>query len=186
MRHRKTKYSLNRVTSWRKSTIISIVKNLLKFQKITTTDIRAKACRPLAESLISLARKNTLDGRRRAFKILGEHSLVSLLFEDIGPRFKKRGSGFTRILKIAKRRGDNAQMVVFELTEIKENKKIKPVKVEKASHQEPGQPLKEKPEQEPKAQPETKISEKPPVVKKPTKKFLGGIRNIFKKERDSL
>jgi large subunit ribosomal protein L17 len=186
MRHRKRKHTLNRVTSWRKATVISIVKNLLKFQKIKTTDIRAKACRPLAENLVSLARKNTLDARRRAYKVLGEHALVSLLFEDIGPRFKKRNSGFTRILKIGKRRGDNASMVVFELTEIKEKKKTKPAKVEKAPHQEPAQPVTEKPGQEPKPQPETKISEKPPIVKKPAKKFLGGIRNIFKKERDSL
>ena len=185
MRHRKAKYSLNRVTAWRRSTVIGIVKSLLKFQKIKTTNIKAKACRPLAEGLISLARKNTLDARRRANKVLGDHALVSLLFEDIGPLFKARNSGFTRILKLGMRRGDNAQMVAFELTEIKEKKKIKPAKQEKLSHQAPEQPSKEK-TGEVKPQPETKISEKPPVIKKPPKTFLGGIRNIFKKERDSL
>ena len=192
MRHRKQKFTLNRFTSWRRATVLSLVRNLLKYQRLKTTIIRAKAAQPLVEKIITLAKKNTLTQKRRAYQLLGDHRLVSLLFSDIGPRFKDRPSGFTRILKLANRRGDNAQMVVFELTEIKEKKQK--VKVEKEGKPEliktagetKGQAVKEKPAEDARPLKETKVSEKPPIVKKPARKFLGGLRNIFKKKSDSL
>jgi len=146
-------------------------------QSIKTTISRAKAVRPLAEKLVSLAKENTLNAKREAFKILGSHKLVSLFFKEVGPLFANRASGFTRIISLKKRRGDNAQLVVFELTErkIKEHKKAKKAK-EPISEEKAAKPLEEK------AIPQ----EKKDIPKKPTKKFLGGIKNIFKKERDSL
>jgi len=191
MRHRKARYSLNRFTSWREATVVSLAKNLFKYERIKTTQGRAKACQPLAEKIISLAKKNTLTQKRRVYKLLGEHSLVSLLFKDIAPRFKNRTSGFTRIIKLEKRRGDNANLVIMELTEIKEKKKKtkveKEVKPEVKQEQETKeQEVKEKPVQEVRPKTDVKVLEKPPVTKKPAKSFLGGIRSIFKKERDSL
>ncbi|MCM8757925.1 MAG: bL17 family ribosomal protein, partial [Candidatus Omnitrophica bacterium] len=98
--------------------------------------------------------------------------LVSYLFKDIGPLFKNRPSGFSRIIRYGNRRGDNAKLVILELTEIKE--KPKRYKKEKEKIQKKPQPK------------EVLTEEKPPITKKPTKKFLGGIRGIFKKERDAL
>lgn len=142
----------------------------------------------MVENLISLAKQNTLAAKRRAFVILKDHKLVSLLFTEIGPRFSKRESGFTRVMNLPKRRGDSAQAVIFELTEIK---KKEPKKHKKAKETKPGEEtvreeVKESKAEEKKQETAAAVKERPPITKKPTKKFLGGLRNIFKKERDSL
>ena len=135
------------------------------------------------DKLIASALKDTLAGKRQAFKILGDHKLVSLLFNDIAKRFSAKTGGYTRILNMGKRRGDNAEVVVFELTAIKKKERK-----DKSKKEKPGKPEVEKPlEKEEKLKtPEVKSPEekaRPPITQKPTKKFLGGLRNIFKKER---
>ncbi len=186
MRHRKRKFDLNRFTSWRKATLKSMLVSLFTYQSIKTTYTKAKAAKILAEKLISLAKADTLMARRQAARLLGDKKLVSLLFNEIGPRFINRTGGYTRIIKLGQRRGDNALMVILELTEIKEKepkkaakKKEEEIKGEKKPGVREEKPVEEKLK-------EDVIKEKPPIVKKPTKKFLGGLRNIFKKERDSL
>lgn len=191
MRHRKSRTELNRFTSWRKATLISIARSLLIYQSIKTTKRKAFLARPLAEKLISLAKQNTLAAKRYAYKILGDHKLVSLLFTDIGPRFSSKNGGYTRIIALGKRRGDDADLAIFELTEIKEKeKKIHPKK-DKAEEPKKSETVKEDKKEaaaEEKKKPELKtaVKEKQKVDQKPAKKFLGGIKNIFKKERDSL
>ncbi|MDD5042673.1 MAG: 50S ribosomal protein L17 [Candidatus Omnitrophica bacterium] len=194
MRHAKRRYQLGRFTSWHDATIISLARNIIINQSIKTTLHRAKASRQAIEKLISLAKENTLFARRRAQEILGEHRLVKVLFEEIGPRFSKRAGGFTRIIGMGKRRGDDAEMVILELTEIKkkEIKKSKSAKKEnkpvhaKNDEAEPAEsrPVEEGAEKEKSADPAVK--EKPAKGRKPEKKFIGGIRNIFKKKSDSL
>jgi large subunit ribosomal protein L17 len=160
-------------------------------QSIKTTLSRAKASRQVIEKLISLAKENTLFARRQAQKVLGEHKLVAILFNEIGPRFSKRSSGFTRIISLGKRRGDDAEMVIFELTEIKkkEVKKAKPAKeakpqpVKTADETVESKTVKEEMPEEKKHEP---VKESPARDKKPQKKFIGGIRNIFRKKSDSL
>lgn len=175
MRHAKIRHRLNRFTSWRKATLISLAKSLILHQSIKTTNSKAKAVKAMAEKLISLGKQNTLAARRRAFSILSEHRLVGILFDDIAVRFKDRAGGFTRIIQLGNRRGDSAQMVVLELTEIK--KKERRVIKEKKE-------LKPEEDKHPKTQPA--VQEKPPQEKKAPPTFLGGIRRIFKKERDAL
>lgn len=158
-------------------------------QRILTTKHKAKAAQSLVENLISMAKSNTLAARRRAFQVLSDHALVSVLFKDIGPRFVKRTGGYTRILPWGKRRGDDAEMVYFELTEQKKEKKApKREAAKEGAKDAPSQSheTRERPV-EPTAAPKQKLAteEKPPASKKPTKKFLGGLRGIFKK-RDSL
>lgn len=192
MRHAKHSYSLNKSFSLRKALVISMAKNLLKYQRIKTTRNRAKATRQVIEKLITMGKEGSLAKKRMAYKILGDHQLVSLLFKDIAPRFKDRAGGFTRILNLGPRRGDDAKMVVFELTEIKEaKKKVKAEKEAKAASLEiKSESPKEKTAVEEKPKTEAavaeKITEKHSVQKKPAKKFLGGIRNIFRKKSDSL
>ncbi|MCX5709597.1 MAG: 50S ribosomal protein L17 [Candidatus Omnitrophica bacterium] len=180
MRHSKKKHQLNRYTSWHRATMVSMARNMLIYQSMHTTLARAKAARPLVEKLVSLAKANTLAAKRDAFQILGDHKLVSALFKDIGPLFAKRQSGFTRTIGLGKRRGDNAEIVIFELTEkiIKEPKKHKKEKPAK-----PAEEATETTAQEQKAVAHPETKEKPPIEKKPSKKFLGGLKNIFKKER---
>jgi len=191
MRHKKKRLQLNRFTSWQDATIKSLARSLLIYESMRTTLHRAKAVRPLAEKLISLAKANTLSAKREAFRILGDHKLVALLFNEIGPRFAKRTSGYTRVINLAKRRGDDAKIVIFELTEQKAKvKKVKKVKEAKAEKIEKGSgELPEPAAEENKAEKPREaavVKEKAPQSKKPSKKFLGGIRSIFKKERDSL
>jgi large subunit ribosomal protein L17 len=172
---------MNRFTSWKEATLRSLSRNLLIHQSIHTTLGHAKAVQARVEQLITLAKKNDLSAKRQAFEVLGSHQLGAYLFKDIGPRFSKRTGGYTRIIPLGKRRGDNAEAVIFELTEIV--KKVRnAAKKEKAGKTEgapEAEPIKER-------QAPEKAQEKPPITQKPTKKFLGGLRNIFKKERDSL
>ncbi len=189
MRHAKKRYQLGRFTSWHDATIKSLARNMVIAQRMKTTLTRAKSSRSTIEHLITLAKTNTLFARRQAQKILGEHALVNALFNEIGPLFAKRTSGFTRIINLGKRRGDDAQMVIFELTEIKkkEVKKSKAVKEVKAEvvhdvkKPEGEEVLEEK-------KPEAKVALKDLAAKKqkPQKKFIGGIRSIFRKKSDSL
>jgi large subunit ribosomal protein L17 len=188
MRHAKHSYSLNKSYSLRKALVISTAKNLLKYQSIKTTLNRAKATQQVVEKLITLGKEGSLAKKRLAYQIVGDHQLVSLLFSDIAPRFKQRSGGYTRILNLGPRRGDDAKMVVFELTEIKEAlKKVKPAKDAKSEAIDvQAEQATEKKPVEGKPETEKVITEKHPMQKKPAKKFLGGIRSIFKKERDSL
>ncbi len=185
MRHGKKRLQLNRFTSWHKATLKSLARNLLINQSIKTTRARAFAVRPLVEKLISLSKENTLAAKRRAYQILCDHKLVSRLFNEIGLRFKHRTGGYVRIINLEKRRGDDANMVIFELTEIIKREIKKPKKTEeaKAKQIEEAKVIEIAPKTEDGAK---KEKEKLPAPKKPSKKFLGGIRNIFRKERDSL
>lgn len=168
MRHRKHKFRLNRSISLRRSLLNVLSRNLLIHQSIRTTVTKAKATRPLVERLIVLGKKNTLDSRRKAFRILQDHKLVQLLFSQISPQFKNKNGGYIRIIPYGFRRGDGAKLVILELTKKREVAK-------KAIKKEETQP---KPKE---GVPEAPI--KPaPVVKKPAGKFLGGLRKIFKKE----
>jgi len=192
MRHAKKRLQLSRFTSWHEATIKSLARNVILNQEIKTTLSRAKASRQTIEKLISLAKENTLFARRQAQEVLGEHKLVNILFNEIGPRFSKRSSGFTRIIGLGKRRGDDAEMVIFELTEIKK-KEVKKAKVAKEAKVQPAQSADDKPEEKPvkektaeEKKQEPTVKENPAKDKKPQKKFIGGIRSIFRKKSDSL
>lgn len=190
MRHAKKRMQLGRFTSWHDATIRSLARNMIICQSIKTTLTRAKASKQMIDKLITLAKKNTLFARRQAQKVLGEHKLVNLLFNEIGPRFSNRSSGFTRIIGTGKRRGDNAEMVIFELTELKkkEPKKAKPAAKEAKPQAIPEaqEVAEEKITQESKKEPKPVIKEAPVDQKKPQKKFMGGLRTIFRKKSDSL
>lgn len=189
MRHKKSRSLLNRFTSWRKATLSGLARSILLNQRIQTTKVKARSVKPLVEQLVSLAKKNDLAARRAAFAILNDHQLVKLLFSEIGPRFKSRSGGYTRLINLERRRGDGAEMVILELSEIKKKEVKKPKAKAKGSAEIPETeaPAREAPVEgeSPKIEPATR-EEKPPLTKKPSKKFLGGLRNIFKKERDSL
>lgn len=118
MRHQIAGNRLGRNSSWRKATIRDLAKSTLVHERITTTEAKAKEARKLVDKLITLGKKGSLAHKRRAFAILCDHKLVSDLFTKIAIRFEKRPGGYTRIIKLAEnRRGDNARMVLLELTE---------------------------------------------------------------------
>ncbi|MDD2702601.1 MAG: 50S ribosomal protein L17 [Candidatus Omnitrophica bacterium] len=190
MRHAKARHQLNRFTSWHRATIAGMMRSLLTYQRIETTLAKAKAVRPHIEKLIALAREDSLANKRRAFRMLSDHRLVSLLFNDIAKRFSGREGGYIRILRLGNRRGDNAQLALLELTEVKtEGKKQKKTKAEKEINPETKAVTgteTERPPAEKEHKTKTAVKEKRPATRRPSKNFLGGLKGIFKKERDSL
>lgn len=90
---------------------------LFEHGRITTTEAKAKRLRPLAERLITFAKRGDLHARRRAMTVVRDKSVIHTLFTEIGPRFENRQGGYTRITKIGPRKGDNAPMAVIELCE---------------------------------------------------------------------
>lgn len=117
MRHRISGNTLNRKTSHRKATVRDLAKATLIQQRICTTKAKAKEARKLVDKLITLGKKGTLADKRRAFAILCDHKLVSELFRTTAPRFQNRLGGYTRLIHMGHRRGDNAQLTLLELTE---------------------------------------------------------------------
>jgi large subunit ribosomal protein L17 len=90
---------------------------LFEHGRITTTEAKAKRVRPLAERLITFAKRGDLHARRRVMTVVRDKGVVHTLFAEIGPRYENRPGGYTRITKIGPRKGDNAPMAVIELVE---------------------------------------------------------------------
>ncbi len=120
MRHRKSGRRLGRTTSHRKATMQSLAIALFRHDAIETTLHKAKELRRFAEPMITLAKKDNVSNRRRAFAALRDDAAVTRLFGEIGPAFVDRPGGYTRILKLGNRLGDSAQMSRIELVGIGE------------------------------------------------------------------
>ena len=115
MRHRNTTKTLGRKTAARKALMRDLATSLVVFEKIKTTEAKAKAVRPVVEKLITTAKKGDLAARRRLYAFFSTTQPVDKMMEVIGPRFKDRNGGYTRITKIGHRQGDGADMAQIEL-----------------------------------------------------------------------
>lgn len=115
MRHRNGLRKLNRTSSHRQAMLRNMCNSLIKHEAIKTTLPKAKELRSVVEPLITLGKEPTLANRRLAFDRTRDREVVSKLFNDLGPRFKARPGGYTRILKMGFRVGDNAPMAFVEL-----------------------------------------------------------------------
>jgi large subunit ribosomal protein L17 len=135
MRHRWGYKKLGRSPAHRRQTLRSLVTNLLEHERLTTTLPKAKALRPLAERMITLAKRDTLHARRQAAAFLLRPPVVKKLFSTLGPRFADRNGGYTRILRAGWRRGDGGEVAVVEL--IGSELKPKPKKEKKAKQEQP-------------------------------------------------
>lgn len=117
MRHLKKKKRFSRTTSHSKAMFRNMVTSLLEFERITTTEPKAKALRGHAERMITLGKKGTLAHRRRALAFVRSKEAVAKLFGGLAERYKDRPGGYTRIYKLGRRAGDNAPMAVIELVD---------------------------------------------------------------------
>ncbi len=106
---------LSRKSGPRRALLRGLVTSFLLNGSIETTVARAQACRPLAEKMITLAKKGDLHSRRQAMKYLLNEDVVTSLFEKIGPKMEGREGGYTRIIQKGPRRGDGAPLVILEL-----------------------------------------------------------------------
>ncbi len=95
----------------------NMVTSLLDHERIETTDAKAKEVRRIAERMITLGKKGGLHNRRRALRIIRERDVAAKVFDDLAERYRERQGGYTRILKLGNRAGDNAPMSIVELVE---------------------------------------------------------------------
>lgn len=101
--------------SHQKAMMANLVASLIAAEAIVTTEAKAKAMRPVAEKLITKAKKGGLHNHREVVRFLRDREMATKLFDDIGPRYEDRPGGYLRILKLGKRHGDNAPMARVEL-----------------------------------------------------------------------
>ena len=117
MRHRKSGRKFSRTSAHREAMFKNMAASLFKHELIKTTLPKAKELRRVIEPMITLAKEDTLANRRLAFNRLRDRDSVTKLFTDLGPHFKARPGGYTRILKMGFRVGDNAPMAFVELVD---------------------------------------------------------------------
>ena len=115
MRHRKSGLKLNMTSSHRKAMFRNMVTSFLEHERIKTTDAKAKELKRVAEKMITLAKRGTLHARRQAAAVIRSKKVTKKLFDTIAFRFKDRTGGYTRILKVGRRHGDNSPISIVEL-----------------------------------------------------------------------
>lgn len=137
MRHRKAGVKLGRNSSHRKAMFRNMVTSLFKYDRIRTTDVKAKELRGWADHLITLAKRGDLHARRQALSIIREKDVVHKLFEEAPGRFGDISGGYTRIIKEGIRRGDAAPLSIIELVAADKKTDKKPGKKKEAKAESP-------------------------------------------------
>jgi large subunit ribosomal protein L17 len=123
MRHRKAGNQLGRNPSHRRAMLRNMVTSLLKYEKIETTDAKAKSLRPVAEKMIGLAKRSDLHARRQALAYIKDKAVTHRLFDELKDRYLDRQGGYVRIIKKGARRGDGAPISVVQLLAPEEQNK---------------------------------------------------------------
>ncbi|MDI6776431.1 MAG: 50S ribosomal protein L17 [Syntrophales bacterium] len=123
MRHGKSGSKLGRTTSHKKAMLRNMVTSFLKYEKIKTTDAKAKELKKVVEKMITLGKKGNLHARRQALSYVRDRKVVGKLFTDLSDRYHDRNGGYTRTIKIGNRTGDNAPISVIELIDEKQSHK---------------------------------------------------------------
>lgn len=122
MRHGMVNRKLGRTSSHRQAMFRNQLASLVQHERIVTTLPKAKEIRPLIEKLVTLAKVDSVHNRRQAERTISDDTLVSKLFGTIGPRFTDRPGGYTRIIKLGARRGDDAEIAIIEFVGFELNK----------------------------------------------------------------
>ena len=117
MRHNKSGRRLGRKPDHRQHMMRNMVTSFFENERITTTVTRAKELRKLVDKMITLGKRGDLHARRQALQVIREQKVVAKLFEMIAPRYSDRPGGYTRIIRLENRQGDNAPMAIIELVE---------------------------------------------------------------------
>ena len=148
MRHRKAGRKLGRNTNQRQALIKGLIRSLILNERLNTTEAKAKTIRGLVDKLITKAKAGSLSARRRVLAFLPDKKAVNKLFDDIAGRNKTRFSGFTTLVRLGRRRGDNAMMAKLELIDLPAKASPKAMQAGKKPKQKtkwlPALPLKKK------------------------------------------
>lgn len=121
MRHGKSGRKLGRTSSHREAMFRNMVTSLFEHERIVTTEQRAKELRPIAEKMITLAKRGDLHARRQALNYIRSKEIVAKLFDEIKEQFAERNGGYTRIIRTGVRQGDAASMAIIELVGYEED-----------------------------------------------------------------
>ena len=117
MKHNIKNKKLNRTSSHRKALLMNLSNSLIKHEQITTTLVKAKELRPFVEKILTMAKKTDLMSRRRVISVLQDKKMTKKIFDTLAPRYKDRNGGYTRIIKLGNRFGDNAPTAVIEFVD---------------------------------------------------------------------
>ncbi len=115
MRHKKVSAKLNRTAGHRKALYSNVATSLFEHKQVKTTTAKAKAVRKTIDRLITFAKRGTLADRRQVLRTIHDRSVVKNLFDEIAPTYKERHGGYTRVIKLGRRKGDGAEMALLEL-----------------------------------------------------------------------
>jgi len=117
LRHRIAGRKLSRPTAHRWALYRNLVADLIKYEKIVTTEAKAKEIRGLAEKMITLGKEGSLASRRRALAFVTDKKLVDKIFTELAPRYAEHPGGYTRLVKLGRRVGDGARLAQVEMVE---------------------------------------------------------------------
>ena len=170
MRHHRQSIKFGRQRSHYNATLRHLVSSLIVHKAIRTTKTKAKQASRLADKLITLGKDKSLINQRKAYSILCNRSLVSILFNELAPLFKERKGGYTRVMLINRRHGDNSQLAILEFVE--KPKVEAPKKAEKKEKKKAPQPEVESKVKEIEKAPEPRKEEHPKKELPPVKKEL--------------
>ncbi|KAA3618158.1 MAG: 50S ribosomal protein L17 [Calditrichaeota bacterium] len=115
MRHGKDHKKLGRTASHRRAMLSNLVTSLFEHKQVRTTLAKAKEGRRFAERCITFGKKGDVASRRHVYKFIPQHKVIQLLFDEIAPAYAERNGGYTRIIKLGRRKGDGAEIVILEL-----------------------------------------------------------------------
>ena len=184
MRHQKKTIKLGRKAEHRKALLANQVCGLIAHQRIKTTLAKAKAVRPLAEKMVTLGKRGSIHARRMAFATLRQKDAVRKLFDDIAQRSAERNGGYTRIVKLGRRKSDSAPMAFLEWVDaaviVTEEE---PVEEKKAKKKE-AKPKAEESEPEVKATEAPAVEERPAPEEKPAEEAKPKRRRWFGRKKD--
>jgi large subunit ribosomal protein L17 len=158
-----------------------MVTSFLKFEKIETTDVKAKELRRVAEKMITLAKRGGLHARRQAAAVIRDKDVVKKLFDEIGARFADRQGGYTRIVKTRFRAGDSAPMAFIELMVRPSEKKDKK-EAKKAAKAKAAPKVKKEPKAKKEAKPKGEKAKAPKTAKEAKPKKAAAKKPAAKKE----
>ena len=117
MRHGKKIAKLGRTAPHRKAMLSNMMASLFINERVTTTQTRAKELKRTAERVLTCAKRGDLHARRQILRVIADKQVVAKLFDELGPRYKGRNGGYTRVIKLGPRRGDGAFMSIVELVD---------------------------------------------------------------------
>lgn len=194
MRHRRLRRKLGVKTNHRKALLRNLVRHLVIYKQIQTTFAKAKEASAFADRMVQIAKEGSLHSRRLLISRLGNSQVAHDLITKVAPHFKDRQGGYTRVLRLGNRVGDNADMALLEFTAVIEQpkeKKAKKDKTKKSAATEtkvaPEAPKKKAPKEETKSESRKEEKQASSEEKKESEKkggFLRGLRKFFKGDEE--